>query len=279
MLVHAVNPWGMAWWRRANEHNVDLNRNWQDFDALPANEPYRQVHELICPEHDPLDDADEFVRSLGQLVDEHGIDWVRRAITGGQYTHPDGLYHGGTERQPSTLILERIVGERLSGVGSVLAVDLHTGYGRYGTATLLSPAPVDGSIDRWLRGRFPDERIEGRRTSPAGAEPAPRVGQLAPGVLAGLEAGRRVTVTLELGTRSDTRMIVAERAEHWVHRFGDRTVPRHRAAVWEHRVCSTPDDPVWESAAIGHGRRVVDRALAAVGEWGDDESWTRAGRE
>ena len=28
VFVHGVNPWGMAWWRRQNESNVDLNRNW-----------------------------------------------------------------------------------------------------------------------------------------------------------------------------------------------------------------------------------------------------------
>jgi hypothetical protein len=27
VLVHAVNPFGMAWWHRFNENNVDLNRN------------------------------------------------------------------------------------------------------------------------------------------------------------------------------------------------------------------------------------------------------------
>ena len=28
LMVHAVNPWGMTFWRRQNESNVDLNRNW-----------------------------------------------------------------------------------------------------------------------------------------------------------------------------------------------------------------------------------------------------------
>src|SRR5438093_8933584 len=27
ILVHVLNPYGMAWLRRANENNVDLNRN------------------------------------------------------------------------------------------------------------------------------------------------------------------------------------------------------------------------------------------------------------
>lgn len=27
LVIHVVNPYGMSWWRRWNENNVDLNRN------------------------------------------------------------------------------------------------------------------------------------------------------------------------------------------------------------------------------------------------------------
>ena len=32
-LVHAINPYGFAWVRRVTHENIDLNRNWIDFDA------------------------------------------------------------------------------------------------------------------------------------------------------------------------------------------------------------------------------------------------------
>ncbi|MES1264355.1 MAG: DUF2817 domain-containing protein, partial [Variovorax sp.] len=31
LLVHALNPWGFSYLRRANEDNIDLNRNFLDF--------------------------------------------------------------------------------------------------------------------------------------------------------------------------------------------------------------------------------------------------------
>ena len=39
LLVHAINPFGFAWLRRTNEDNIDVNRNWMDFEkgALPSN--------------------------------------------------------------------------------------------------------------------------------------------------------------------------------------------------------------------------------------------------
>src|SRR5512143_338848 len=47
-LVHAVNPYGFAHIRRTNEDNVDLNRNFLDFDApLPSSAAYAEVHGFI----------------------------------------------------------------------------------------------------------------------------------------------------------------------------------------------------------------------------------------
>ena len=51
LVVHAVNPWGMAHWRRQNESNVDLNRNWRRDHLAPAqNDAYDLIHPLACPD-------------------------------------------------------------------------------------------------------------------------------------------------------------------------------------------------------------------------------------
>ena len=42
ILVHALNPFGFAWRRRWNEHNVDLNRNFlTDFSFLDRDPDYQ----------------------------------------------------------------------------------------------------------------------------------------------------------------------------------------------------------------------------------------------
>ncbi|MEM9564613.1 MAG: DUF2817 domain-containing protein [Actinomycetota bacterium] len=262
IVVHAVNPWGMSWWRRANEHNVDLNRNWGAGTGgveRPDNEAYAEIHELLCPDGEQAPDGDRFVTELTRLSETRGLDWVRAAITAGQVSHPDGLYFAGRELQPSTRRLDAIATDRLVGAEAVLAVDLHTGHGRWGTSTLLSKAPLGGDDDRWIRRTFADTPIE---TSGAPeAISATKSGQLAPGLLARLGEGRHRSLTFELGTRSETRMIVAERAEHWAHRFDRRNDPVGAAAVWEHRVCSMPDDADWEETALVLGRRVLHRAM------------------
>ncbi len=262
VLVHAVNPWGMSWWRRANEHNVDLNRNWGAGTGTverPANDAYAEIHELLCPDGERPPDGDRFVAELTRLSTTRGLDWVRAAITAGQSSHPDGLYFAGRELQPSTRLVDTIASDRLLGAEAVLAIDLHTGHGRWGTSTLLSKAPPGGGDDCWIRETFADTPIETSGTPEAIS--ATKGGQLAPGLLTRLGQGRHRTLTFELGTRSETRMIVAERAEHWAHRFDRRSDPAGAAAVWEHRVCSMPDDAEWERTALVLGRRVLHRAL------------------
>jgi len=61
VLVHVLNPWGMAWLRRTNENNVDLNRNflreenrWHHHGAGNLDHPARQrLLEVLCPS-DPM---------------------------------------------------------------------------------------------------------------------------------------------------------------------------------------------------------------------------------
>jgi hypothetical protein len=264
VLVHAVNPWGMAWWRRQNESNVDLNRNWdRDRVVPPPNDGYPLVHDLLCPDGDDLPAADVFLDGVAPLVAEHGIGWVTGAITRGQYTHPDGLYFGGDRTEESTHVLVRLVHDHLADAGTSLFVDLHTGHGAYGTYTLLSPAAPGSPADRWLRERFDPERLEATVDNPDTSS-APKTGQLMSGMASLLPGDDHHCLTFEVGTVKGTRMILAERAEHWVHRHGSRDDPTHAAAVWTHRVCSTPDDPAWEHTALDHGRAVLDAALATL---------------
>ncbi len=55
VLVHAVNPYGMAWLRRANENNVDLNRNFLRRDERWEGAPalYPRLDPLLNPPSAP----------------------------------------------------------------------------------------------------------------------------------------------------------------------------------------------------------------------------------
>ena len=264
VLIHAVNPWGMAWWRRQNESNVDLNRNW-DRDALrpPANAPYALVHDLLVPDAPELPTDESFLEPAAGLVAERGLPWVRDAISMGQYTHPEGLHFGGDRTEASTSIVAAITDEILSDVTRSMIVDLHTGHGDPGTYTLLSNAALGSGPDRWLRERFDPARIEALVDNPA-ATTGNKHGQLRAGMTRRMPGGDHHGFTLEFGTVDAVEMLLAERAENWAHHHLDRSDPVAQAAILRHRACFTPEDPHWAHNAVRLGRAVLDTALESV---------------
>ncbi len=265
LLVHAVNPWGMAWWRRQNESNVDLNRNWRRSEVEPIhNDAYDQLHALACPDVDELPPVAELLTTAQEWVAERGLVWVRDGITVGQYRHPDGLHYGGDRTEPSSAILQRVIPDRLAGVERVLTVDLHTGHGPYGELTALSDRPPGSDQDRILRSVV--DRVEATDGNPDATTGA-KSGQMANGFSDVLPEATCFATSLEVGTADDLTQLGATYQEQWVHRRGDRSITSHAEAVWAYRSCFTPDDPQWTAAAIDGGRAALDQALAAVAAW------------
>ena len=267
LVVHAVNPWGMAWWRRQNESNVDLNRNWRRDELDPLhNDPYDVVHPVLCPDTPELPSIDELFAAVRALSDEHGTEWVRDAITQGQYRHRDGWHFGGDRTEESSRILHDIAAEHLVGVERALTIDLHTGHGPSGAVTFLSDQPLGSAQDDFFRQHFGAERVEATADNPD-ATTGVKSGQIANGIRQLLGDATYHASSVEFGTESAGRQLVATFLDNWVHRHGDRLLPEHAAAVWGYRCTFTPDDPAWERTCLAAGRDLLDRAVAVVGAW------------
>ena len=260
VLVHGVNPWGMAWWRRANENNVDLNRNWnRDQVDPPVNEGYQLVHPLLCPDSATLPTLDAFRDQMMELIAERGGTWMRDVVSLGQYSHPNGFHFGGDRTEQSTRILADVVAEHAGAATRSLSVDIHTGHGQHGTHTLLTGARVGSPNDRWVRQRFNADEISGRgKSSPDG----PR-GHLGAGLADVLTNSEHRSMILEFGTRSADRQVVTTRLENWLHHHGDRDTPEGVDIVMRNRRNYTPDDSEWATNALAQGRAVLDDALRA----------------
>jgi hypothetical protein len=137
LLVHILNPWGCAWGRRQTEDNVDLNRNFLDFDrALPTNSLYEAVHGIVVnPEHVVRAAEDS---SLTRYRRENGDQALAGALFSGQYQHSDGVGFGGHKAGWSNQTLRSIVNTYAMSAKRVLLLDVHTGLGPFGYGTLLS---------------------------------------------------------------------------------------------------------------------------------------------
>jgi len=128
LFVHAVNPFGFAHMVRNNENNVDLNRNFIDFEGpAPANPLAEDLHDRL-PDRDGVDE--DLVEAWAGVFEgfwaEHG-DWVASdAASRGQYSRPDGIHFGGLGLQWSSRTLAARIREHCGQARHVVYIDWHT---------------------------------------------------------------------------------------------------------------------------------------------------------
>jgi predicted deacylase len=275
LLVHGANPWGMAWGRRQNESNVDLNRNWRRDAGVPfVNGAYDVLHGVLCPDSAERPDVAVVLAAIDVLARERGIGWVRDGITAGQYGYPDGLHYGGDRTEPSTRIVEMAAGELLQGVERLLAIDLHTGHGASGRLTLLCDRPEGSPQYDMLAALSGADAVE-VTVDPLAATTRNRAGQIVRGLAELFPQAIRHAATAEFGTVSDGRQLVYTVLEQWAYRHGRRDDPACADIVRGYRACFTPEDDTWAARVLPRGRTLLDAAVAAVAGWDTASASTR----
>lgn len=257
VLVHVANPWGMAWRRRCNAGNVDLNRNFLDPGASWSGCPplYRALDPLLNPPSPPS--RDFFLLRLAWFALRHGSAAVRQAIAHGQYRYPQGLFYGGAGLQEESRLLGEWLRTRLAAATSVFAMDLHTGLGAYGASTLIAE-PLPGSDATSLSQRL-GLHVQCETSSPAAYRVRGSFGSALPRLL---PQARIEFVLQEIGTAPPLQVLHALREENRWHHHGDlgRDHPSRQALLGA--LC--PADPDWRHAAVALGWQLPQRAAAAM---------------
>ena len=144
LMIHAINPYGMAHLRRFTEDNVDLNRNFRVQTEPPPKKPsYEKLADVIAPQS---------LSFWPEVVSWSRLLWVRltagkaasqAVVSGGQYSHPNGLFYGGMSDTWSNKTVRSIVRRYLSHTNQVIVIDVHTGLGKFGTAENILNVPED----------------------------------------------------------------------------------------------------------------------------------------
>ncbi len=141
VLIHLINPWGTSWKRRVNEDNIDLNRNYLDFNQpLPQNAYYETLHNLFVKEAANGPARQKSNEQWAEKTREIGHTVLMNHLGAGQYLHQDGLYFGGFKPSWSNTTLRAIMGEFLADCTDAICLDLHTGAGAYGHPMLMAIA-------------------------------------------------------------------------------------------------------------------------------------------
>jgi hypothetical protein len=259
VLLHAFNPYGFSWVRRVNEDNVDLNRNFVDWSQPPpANEDYGGIAQLVVPDRWDDDTQQATTLQLLAYADEVGFERLQEVVSGGQYTHPTGVFYGGRGPVWSHRWLVEHVDSLVGGPERLVVVDLHTGLGPWGHGELIShegrgAAGYERGVAWWgdVRSMLDGESVSANVSGDW------------LGALDRLVPSAEVTaVALEFGTVDTISVLQALRADAVLHASGDPLADGARAVRTQVRAAFADDDPAWFDAVAARFDDVIDAAVA-----------------
>ena len=263
VFFHAHNPWGFAHKTRVTEENVDLNRNFIDFDApLPANPGYAEVHPSVTPVSWNEESVAGVFRWLEKFRARVGEKAYSDAFNGGQYTHSDGVYYGGTRQQWSNAALRRAFQAHLPAAEKVCFIDLHTGIGpRYDHIYLcFHPAGSPGyeRTRNWW-----GERAVNRQgvTHKALASYQGLLIDAFEQIVAGAEI---TTLVVEFGTLPREGMQRASLLQRWLRFHGRQEPALAQRLTSEYEEAYYPSEPRWRAAALEQSLELIERGVSGI---------------
>jgi hypothetical protein len=265
LVVHAINPYGFAWLRRVNEDNVDLNRNSIAFTNLPPASPeFASLAPYLVPrdwfELAPAEDV------INTFIETHGFRRFQEVVGGGQYTHPNGLFYGGTGPAWSTRTFREIVSRYGHGKERVALIDFHTGLGPMGYGEPIYTGSDEAEAQRAREWYGPDLTATYAGNSTSVIVQGPMINAV-PSFFDGSAIKPEITtLALEFGTLPEDIVIDVLRAEAWMHIHGDVNfnTPVGRALKRRFRDAFYIDNDVWKRAIVDRSVEMTGCALAGL---------------
>ena len=256
VMIHVLNPYGMANLRRFNYNNVDLNRNFKFSPDGWQGEPegYSALDKFFNPARPPSFDFFYFRLFLAWL--RFGNACVRQAVTGGQYHYPRGIYYGGNGLEPEAAgYIAWLQDSPLLDVDKLMVLDFHTGLGSFGAQSLFmrsGPGRRD-ELSRKL----------GVAVTPSKTE-SKTMGYHHDGGSSGMyrrlfNGGELTCLTVEYGTYHGFRMLHALRAENQYHHYGDQNLDHWSKQNLKEAFC--PGSKDWRRRVVTQGADLVERSV------------------
>lgn len=258
VLIHALNPWGVAWLRRCDHEGVDLNRNFMDFsEPLPKLENYSQIKQACSV----LDE-----RGYAGLKNSFSADDFERFIadlTRGQYQDKTGLFFGGHKPSWSRNVLNHITQQAFIQQAERLSViDVHTGLGPYGYGEVINDHTPNTQGFEWAKRLYGDNAYSallGESSS------APKLGLL-DFYWHDIMQERGCFITLEFGTYPVEQLI----SNLWFEQNYQTNLPAGEVRSLEDSTVVAmknffyPFEASWQQQVLFRSRQVVNLALLGM---------------
>jgi hypothetical protein len=262
VMIHALNPYGMAWRRRVNEDNVDLNRNFlgegERYEGRP--DGYAQFDALLNPRAAPSP-WEPLRLKFALAIVRHGMARVQHIVTSGQYEYPKGLFFGGRAPTRSLQILQQNFARWLGDAKQILHVDFHTGLGRPATYQMLVDHPLPAQLARRLEGIYGSDVV---RAIGPGSVSANLRGSF------GLWAHRQLAdrdfayAAAEFGTCSALEVVTALRIENQCVHWAAPDAPVTERAKRRLLEAFCPSSPQWRRQVLARGAKIVEQAVQGL---------------
>lgn len=302
VMVHVMNPYGMSWWRRWNEENCDLNRNFlPDFEkrnAGGANDMYKRLDPLLNPVQ-PIGCCDCFLLKAAKAICCFGKPAIKQAVAGGQPEFETGLFYSGrhamqSHRHVVAWLREHGICKESPTLKFVIHNDLHTGLGPHGHDSVLTvDETMKAKVVRVLGGERggvevgvgqcaclgSGSRVGAWHVENMGADGKGQVDGRANGtayeasgnIMDGLrhmlcptEGCDWTTLSQEFGTVGNVAVLKTLRAENALNRVQPDAPPSTTAERIATKNVFYPTSPAWREGCLERGRTVSRELIEAV---------------
>jgi hypothetical protein len=177
---------------------------------------------------------------------------LKQAVVGGQYSYPLGLFFGGARLEQGAAKYRDFLSHSLRSAERVIAIDVHTGLGKYGEDLLLV------SSEEYEHCR----RVFGDRVTSSDPEKsaAYRIrGGLQDMVRDSVPTAEVIFATQEFGTYAPTKVLHALRDENRWHHYGNGSLDHRAKRRLKDIFC--PADPAWRSSVLSRGEHALRQAV------------------
>jgi hypothetical protein len=260
LYVHALNPWGFSWWRRTTQENVDLNRNFVDFEQpLPANPGYAELAHALVPATWPPPPAAE--QALAAYIAQHGMRAFQTAASAGQHEDPEGLFFAGRNPSWSHQAFRHLLRDHAQGCQRLAWIDLHTGLGPSGHGERIFSARNDAATlaraQAWW-GPHVTSTYDGSSTS------ASLSGMAFEAVYSECQQAEYTGIAMEYGTLPLDQVMQALRADQWQENHPEADEGQRQAIKRQIRDAFYTDLPAWKLQVVQQAQEAARQALVGL---------------
>ena len=182
------------------------------------------------------------------------------AVTKGPHTHPHGMYFGGSGPTWSARVFREVLRRHAGQCRRLAWIDLHTGLGPYGVGERIFAAfdaPALQRARRWW-GDGVTSVETGTSTS------IPMTGPIQFAVADECPQAEYTGICLEYGTLPMPQMLMALRADHWLHAHPQADAALARRIRQDLRDAFYPDADDWKRRVWAQGLEATQQALRGL---------------